>query len=50
MEEHAYDSVTVNNEKTIFMKWEENDSTLQGIFVHDLTNIIPTSLKLKEEL
>jgi hypothetical protein len=40
--------VPVNNEKTIFMKWEEDDFIIHGVFVHDFATI-PTSQKLKDE-
>ena len=46
MEEHGY--LPVNNEKTIFMKWEEDDFIIHEVFVDDLASI-PTSQKLKEE-
>jgi hypothetical protein len=44
MEENEY--LPVNNEKTIFMKWEEQDSILIGVFVDDIS-AIPTTQKLK---
>ncbi len=46
MEEHQY--LPVNNEKTIFMKWDGDNFILHGIFVDDFTSI-PTSEKLKLE-
>jgi hypothetical protein len=46
MEEHGY--LPVNNEKTIFMKWEEDDFIINGVFVDDFATI-PTSQKLKDE-
>jgi hypothetical protein len=46
MEEHQY--LPVNNEKTIFMKWDGDDFILHGIFVDDFASI-PTSEKLKLE-
>ncbi len=33
MEEHGY--LPVNNEKTIFMRWEEDDFIIHGVFVDD---------------
>ena len=47
MEEHGY--LPVNNEKTIFMKWEEDDFIIHGVFVDD-SSTIPTYQKLKDEL
>jgi hypothetical protein len=38
----------VNNEKTMFMKWEGEDFIIHGVFVDDLKTI-PTSKKLKDE-
>jgi len=46
MEEHGY--LPVNNEKTIFMKWDDEDFIIHGVFVDDLATI-PTSQRLKEE-
>jgi hypothetical protein len=46
MEEHGY--LPVNNEKTIFMKWDEDDFIIHGVFVDDFATI-PTSQRLKEE-
>ncbi len=48
MEEHGY--LPVNNEKTIFMKWEGDDSDfiIHRVFVDDFVTI-PTSQKLKDE-
>jgi hypothetical protein len=46
MEEHEY--LPVNNEKTIFMKWEGEEFILIGVFVDDFS-AIPTTQKLKEE-
>ena len=46
MEEHEY--MPVNNEKTMFMKWEGEDFIIHGVFVDDFKTI-PTSMKLKEE-
>ena len=46
MEEHEY--LPINNEKTIFMKWEDEDFILIGVFVDDFS-AIPTTQKLKEE-
>ena len=46
MEEHGY--LPVNNEKTIFMKWEGDDFIIHGVFVDDFATI-PTSQKLKDE-
>ena len=46
MEEHEY--LPVNNEKTIFMKWEGDDFIIHGVFVDDFKSI-PTSQKLKDE-
>jgi hypothetical protein len=46
MEEHEY--LPINNEKTIFMKWEGDDFIIHGVFVDDFKSI-PTSKKLKDE-
>ncbi len=46
MEENEY--LLVNNEKTIFMKWEEQEFILIGVFVDDIS-AIPTTQKLKIE-
>ena len=46
MEEHGY--LPVNNEKTMFMKWENDDFILHGTFVDDFATI-PTSEKLRED-
>ena len=46
MEEHGY--LPVNNEKTIFMKWDDEDFIIHGVFVDDFATI-PTSQRLKEE-
>ena len=46
MEDHGYSPV--NNEKTIFMKWEGDDFIIHGVFVDDFATI-PTSQRLKEE-
>ena len=46
IEGHQY--LPVNNEKTIFMKWDGDDFILHGIFVDDFASI-PTSEKLKLE-
>jgi hypothetical protein len=46
MEEHEY--MPVNNEKTMFMKWEVEDFIIHGVFVDDFKTI-PTSKKLKDE-
>jgi hypothetical protein len=46
MEEHEY--MPVNNEKTIFMKWDGDDFILIGTFVDDFA-AVPTTQKLKDE-
>ena len=46
MEAHEY--LPVNDEKTIFMKWEDDDFILIGVFVDEFS-AIPTTQKLKEE-
>ena len=46
MEEHG--CLPVNNEKTMFMKWENDDFILHGTFVDDFATI-PTSEKLRED-
>jgi hypothetical protein len=46
MEENEY--LPVNNEKTIFMKWEGQEFILIGVFVDDFS-AIPTTQKLKIE-
>ena len=46
--EHEY--LPVNNENTIFMKWEGEEFILIGVFASDLSAIPTTpSQKLKEE-
>ena len=47
MEEHEY--MPVNNEKTIFMKWDGDDFILIWTFVDDLRQSVPTTQKLKDE-
>jgi hypothetical protein len=46
MEEHGY--LSVNTEKTIFMKWEEDDFIIHRVFDDDFPTI-PASQKLKDE-
>jgi hypothetical protein len=37
MEEHEF--MPVNNEKTMFMKWEGGDFIIHGVFVDDFKTI-----------
>ena len=46
MEEHEY--MPVNNDKTIFMKWDCDDFILIRTFLDDFA-LVPTTQKLKDE-
>ena len=46
MEEHEY--LAVNNEKTMFMKWQGTDWIMHGVFVDDMMHTSTSTKMLKE--